>query len=123
MSYNSTLSRGAIRVVVAQLALTLLVAGVFGVMRGRDALLAALYGGLVTVLVTGWLAWRVRRAGNAGTAATAGLGVIYSSWVMRYVTVALLLAAGLGYLKLMPLPLLSAFAVTQFGFLASIRRS
>ena len=123
MSYNSTLSRGAIRVVVAQLALTLLVAGVFGVMRGRDALLAALYGGLVTVLVTGWLAWRLRRAGNAGTAATAGLGVIYSSWVMRYVTVALLLAAGLGYLKLMPLPLLSAFAVTQFGFLASIRRS
>ena len=123
MSYNSTLSRGAIRVVVAQLALTLLVAGVFGVMRGRDALLAALYGGMVTVLVTGWLAWRVRRAGNAGTAATAGLGVIYSSWVMRYVTVALLLAAGLGYLKLMPLPLLSAFAVTQFGFLASIRRS
>jgi len=123
MSYNSTLSRGAIRVVVAQLALTLLVAGVFGVMRGRDALLAALYGGMVTVLVTGWLAWRLRRAGNAGTAATAGLGVIYSSWVMRYVTVALLLAAGLGYLKLMPLPLLSAFAVTQFGFLASIRRS
>jgi len=123
MSYNSTLSRGAIRVMVAQLALTLLVAGVFGVMRGRDALLAALYGGMVTVLVTGWLAWRLRRAGNAGTAATAGLGVIYSSWVMRYVTVALLLAAGLGYLKLMPLPLLSAFAVTQFGFLASIRRS
>jgi len=123
MSYNSALSRGAIRVVVAQLALMLLVAGVFGVTRGRDALLAALYGGMVTVLVTGWLAWRLRRAGNAGTAATAGLGVIYSSWVMRYVAVALLLAAGLGYLKLMPLPLISAFAVTQFGFLASIRRS
>jgi len=123
MSYNSALSRGAMRVVVAQFALTLLVAGVFGVTRGRDALLAALYGGMVTVLVTGWLAWRLRRAGNAGTAAAAGLAVIYSSWVMRYVAVALLLAAGLGYLKLMPLPLISTFALAQFGFLASVRRS
>lgn len=123
MSYNSALSRGAIRVVIAQLALTLLAAGTFGVMRGRDALLAALYGGMVTVLVTGWLAWRLRRAGAAGTAAAAGLGVIYSSWVLRYVAVALLLAAGLGYLKLMPLPLIGVFALTQFGFLASVRRS
>jgi hypothetical protein len=122
MSYNSVLSHGAIRVVIAQIALTLLVASVFGATRGLDDLLAALYGGLVTVLVTGWLAWRLRRAGSPAGSPTAGLGVIYSSWIIRYVAVMMLLGAGLGYIKLKPLPLIAAFALAQFGYLASFRR-
>lgn len=122
MSYNSVLSRGAIRVVVAQIALTLLAASAFGATRGLDDLLAALYGGSVTVLVTGWLAWRLRRAGTSEHSPAAGLGVIYSSWIMRYVAVVILLGAGLGYLKLKPLALITTFALTQFGFLASFRR-
>ena len=123
MSYNSALSRGAIRVVVAQIALTLLLAAAFGMLRGRDALLAALYGGMTTALITGWLAWRLRLAGAPKHSPATGLGVIYSSWVVRYVAVVLLLGAGFGYLKLMPLPLITAFALTQFGFLANFRRN
>lgn len=123
MSYNSALSRGALRVVVAQIVLTLLVAGAFGATRGLDDLLAAIYGGMVTVLVTGWLAWRLRQVGTPEHSPTAGLGVIYSSWIIRYVAVGALLGAGLGYLKLMPLPLITTFALTQFGFLANLRRS
>ncbi len=63
-------------------------------------------------------AWRLRAAGSP---VNTGFGAIFFSWMLRYVAAVLLLGAGLGYLKLMPLPLLSAFAVTQFGFLMAAR--
>lgn len=122
MSYNEALIRGARRVLVTQLLLTVLIAIGFGAARDWGQAVAASYGGMVTLLVTGWLAWRLRRAGQANAAA-AGMGVIYSSWFLRYATVMVLLGMGLGYLKLQALPLLTAFAVTQLGFLASIRRA
>lgn len=122
MSYNDALIRGARRVLVTQVLLTVLIAIGFGVARDWGQALAAVYGGMVTLLVTGWLAWRLRRAGQVNDAA-AGMGVIYSSWFLRYAAVMVLLGMGLGYLKLQALPLLIAFAVTQLGFLASIRRA
>ena len=122
MSYNDALIRGARRVLVTQVLLTVLIAIGFGVARDWGQALAAVYGGMVTLLVTGWLAWRLRRAGQVNTAA-AGMGVIYSSWFLRYATVMVMLGMGLGYLKLQPLPLLMAFAITQLGFLASFRRA
>jgi ATP synthase protein I len=118
MGYNDALNRGARQVVVTQVLLTLLIAGGFGIAGGTDDLLAAVYGGMATVITTVWLAWRLR---TAGSPTDAGFGAIFLSWMLRYIAVALLLGAGLGYLKLMPLPLLSAFAVSQFGFLMSVR--
>jgi hypothetical protein len=119
MGYVDTVRRDARRVLQAQALLTLLIAGGFGYARGLPAALAALYGGAITILITGWLARRVRQAGEAATPG-AGLVVIYSSAVLRYAAVIVLVGAGIGLLKLSPLPLLSAFAVTQFGFLASL---
>ena len=118
MGYNDALNRGARHVVLTQALLTLLIAGGFGVAGSQDDLWAAIYGGMVTVIITAWLAWRLRAAGSA---ANTGFGAIFFSWMLRYVAAALLLGAGLGYLKLVPLPLLSAFAVTQFGFLMAAR--
>lgn len=122
MRYNDALIRGARQVLIAQVLLTLLMAAGFGVVSGWPGLLAALYGGMVTTLITGWLAWRLRRAGRIHDPA-AGMAVIYSSWFLRYATVVVLLGAGLGYLKLLPLPLLATFALTQLGFVASLRRN
>lgn len=121
MSYNEALNRGARRVLVTQALVTLLIAAGFGLMRGWSQALAALYGGMITILITGWLAWRLRRV----TAQTRGsaLAVIFSSAAVRYAAVAAQVAIGIGILKLAPLPLLSAFAVTQFGFLVNIRRT
>jgi len=119
MGYVGTLRRDARRVLQAQALLTVLVAGGFGFARGLPEALAALYGGAITILITGWLARRIRRAGESGSAG-AGLVMIYSSAVLRYATVVVLVGAGIGLLKLSPLPLLSAFALTQFGFLASL---
>ena len=122
MRYNDALIRGARQVLIAQVLLTLLLAVGFGVVSGWAGLLAALYGGMVTTLITGWLAWRLRRAGQVHDPA-GGMAVIYSSWFLRYATVVVLLGAGLGYLKLLPLPLLVTFAITQLGFVASLRRT
>jgi len=122
MRYNDALIRGARQVLIAQVLLTLLMAAGFGVVSGWPGLLAAVYGGMVTTLITGWLAWRLRRAGQIHDPA-AGMAVIYSSWFLRYATVVVLLGAGLGYLKLLPLPLLATFAITQLGFVASLRRN
>ena len=122
MRYNDALIRGARQVLIAQVLLTLLLAAGFAVVSGWLGLLAALYGGMVTTLITGWLAWRLRRAGQVHDPA-GGMAVIYSSWFLRYATVVVLLGAGLGYLKLLPLPLLVTFAITQLGFVASLRRT
>ena len=119
MGYVNTVRRDARRVLQTQALLTLLIAGGFGFAHGLPAALAALYGGAITILITGWLARRVRQAGEAATPG-AGLVVIYSSAVLRYAAVIVLVGTGIGLLKLSPLPLLSAFAVTQFGFLASL---
>ena len=119
MGYIDTLSRDTRRVLQAQALLTLLMASGFGLARGLPEALAALYGGAITIFITGWLARRVRQAGQTGSPA-AGLVVIYSSAVARYAAVIVLVGAGIGLLKLSPLPLLSAFAVTQFGFLARL---
>jgi ATP synthase protein I len=121
MSYQDALSRDVRRVAMAQALLTLLVAGGFGLFRGGHEALAALYGGLVTILITVWLARRVRRAGDARSAGE-GLAVIYSGAMVRYALVVLLIGAALLLLKLPPVPLLIAFAVTQFGFLANAWR-
>ena len=122
MRYNDALIRGARQVLIAQVLLTLLLAAGFAVVIGWLGMLAALYGGMVTTLITGWLAWRLRRAGQIHDSA-AGMAVIYSSWFLRYATVVVLLGVGLGYLKLLPLPVLVTFAITQLGFVASLRRA
>lgn len=120
MGYVDALSRDSRRILKTQILLTLLMAGGFGFFRSLPEALAALYGGAITVLITGWLARRVRQAGQTGSPG-AGLIVIYSSAVVRYAAVIVLVATGIGLLKLSPLPLLSAFAVTQFGFLAVLQ--
>jgi ATP synthase protein I len=94
------------------------VASGFGWTRGWDAALAASYGGMVTMLLTLWLAWRVRRAGSRG----AGMVTIYSGVAARYALAAMGIAVGIGWIKLLPIPMLSSFAVTQFGFVVLWRQ-
>lgn len=75
--------------------------------------MSALYGGAITLLLTGWLGrgvWRAR-----------GLGALYANAITRYAAAMLFLGLGMGVLKLAPLPLIAAFAVAQFGFLANVR--
>ncbi len=121
MGYNDTLDRGARRVLLAQALLTVILAAGFGWLQDGPAGMAAGVGGLTTILITGWLAWRIRRAGDTRYPG-AGMGVIFSSSVVRYALVVALLGTAIGVWQLPALPLLTTFAVTQFGFLAMFRR-
>lgn len=110
-----TLREEVRRVIVFQALLTLLVAAGFGYARGGQSILSALYGGAVAVLLSAWLGRGVTRA--------AGLGTLFANAITRYAAAIVFLGIGMGVLKLTPLPLIVAFAVAQFGFLASMRRS
>lgn len=114
MSCADSVSRDTRRVVLAQALLTVGVAIGALAFAGLPQMLAVLYGGAITILLTAWLAWRMRRAGS--------LAAIYSGVLARYALAAAAIGVGIGLLGLSPLPLLGAFAVTQFGFLVLLRR-
>lgn len=98
------------RVLLFQALLTLLVAAVFGVIRGRWDFLSALYGGAVAMLLSAWL--------GRGAARAAGLGSLFVNAVTRYGAAVVFLGLGLAVIKLAALPLIAAFAGAQFGFMA-----
>lgn len=107
------LRKGVRRVLLFQALLTLLIAAGFGIVRGGPDFLSALYGGTTAILLTAWLGRGVLRGG--------GLGSMYANALTRYGAAMVLLGVGLGALKLAPLPLIIAFAVAQFGFVADMR--
>ncbi len=120
-------TKGLSRVVVAQLLLTLLLAAGFFVFQDRPAdtagALAACYGGAVTIAISLWMAWWTQRTiRSARGLAVTGLGRVYLGNLTRYALATGLLAIGLGVFRLAPLPLVIAFAATQFGFMASACR-
>lgn len=107
--------RGVRRVVLTQGALTLLVAAGFGAAMGGPEALAALYGGAVAAAISGWQGWRLKRVGRGGGAAS-DMVALYVGVVQRYAAVFALLGLGLAVWRWAPLPLITAFAVAQFGY-------
>ena len=127
------LNKGIRRVVLSQMVLTVVVAGGFLLFAGwslpkdpswlpagiLDAL-SALFGGGIAVLSTWWLGRSVQRAGEAARQnQQSSQWALYAGAVQRFVGTLVLLGLGLGGLKLAPIPLIVAFAVAQFGFIAS----
>jgi ATP synthase protein I len=109
-----TLRKGVRRVVLVQCLLTLLVAFIFGYVRGMHELISALYGGGVAIVLSLWLARGASRVG--------GLASIFANVITRYAAVVLFMGLGMGLLHLAPLPLLAAFALAQLGFVTNVHR-
>jgi ATP synthase protein I len=108
------------RVALAQAILAPIAALVGGVSVGPDAALAALFGGVVALAVSGVLVWRERQS------------VQHPEWdqhrlyrqfiragLERLVVLVGLLVLGLAGLKLAPLPLMLGLLLAQFGWLAA----
>lgn len=109
------------RVALAQAVLAPIAAVISGVFAGYDAALAALFGGLVALAVSGVLVWRERQS------------VQHPEWdqhrlfkqfirtgIERLFVLVGLLALGLAVLNLSPLPLLLGLLLAQFGWLAVV---
>lgn len=105
------------RVLSLQLALLLIVAvGVYA-MWGAVATKAALFGVFIATANTLLIVWRMRvinkASDNKASNKSANLNEFIRSWLERYLVVGVLLALGLGSLKLLPLGLLSGFILGQ----------
>lgn len=100
------------RVLSLQLALLLVASlGTYAIW-GLGVAKAVCFGAGIASANTLMIAWRMRQ-GRKQTATQPSLSEFYRSWLERYLLVGVLLAAGLGGLKLMPLGLLSGFILGQ----------
>ena len=117
MNRSIALRQGDIAALLAiQLILVAIVAGVFLVSEGMPAAGAAAYGGAIALLSAWMLGRGVLRAAevaksNPGSETT----VLYVGAAQRFLVVLVLFGLGMGWLGLLPVPLLVAFAIAQLG--------
>jgi ATP synthase protein I len=109
------------RVALAQAVLASIAAVIGGVFAGFNAALAALFGGLVALAVSGVLVWRERESKQHPEWDQHRLFKQFiRAGVERLVVLVGLLALGLAGLKLPPLPLLLGLMLAQFGWLMAV---
>ncbi len=121
MSFATVVMRRVVRrLFIIQLALTLIVALSYLIFQSLNGFFAAIYGGTITLSGTLLMAWRISRAGEAGSKEKQqGYVEIYAGVVQKFILTLLLMAFGMGVLKLDPLAILVGFAITQFSFIAN----
>jgi ATP synthase protein I len=95
----------------------MLVTGFFLWYQGDQAAQAALYGVLIVIFNL----WQTQRRYKmallvAQNSPEQAVNIIYLTAVNRFVFTLLFFIIGMGWLELMPVPMLIAFAVGQFGY-------
>lgn len=111
---------GLSKAVTIQVALTIVSAALIFAQMGEAAANAVGYGGAVALTNTLLLSWRMRSsARQPGQSPHQELFRLYRSSMERFFVVALLIAAGLGWLKLMPALMLAGFALGQLTLVVS----
>jgi ATP synthase protein I len=120
MSFAALVMRRAVfRLLIIQFTVSLLVASGYLIFQDTSGFLAAMYGGSITLTGTVLMAWRIWRAGEvAGQEKQQGFIEIYAGAIQKFILTLVLMAVGMGYLKLEPLAILVSFTLTQFSYLA-----
>lgn len=102
------------KILILQLFILLLATGPVFLGGSSELAIAWLFGSGIALANTSLLAWRSRRlVKRPPTDAHRDLRAFFLSAIERFVIVTMLFVAGLGALKLQPLPLISAFIVGQ----------
>ncbi len=118
------LREGVRRVVLIQALLTFCVALVFLYLLGWLAAVAAAYGGAIATSGAWWLGRRVWRAGSpAQRRQKMGVAILYLGFLERFGFALAAFALGVGILQLPAVPLVAAFGLAQFGYLAAAKHS
>ncbi|HXZ96059.1 MAG TPA: ATP synthase subunit I [Burkholderiales bacterium] len=111
------LSQSIRRVLLSQIALTVMTAGIAFALLGSAEAAAASYGGGVALMSTWLLGRRVSRTPEIiRQGDTTSHLALYAGMLPRFIVTLALLALGIGWLKLAPMPLIVAFALAQLGF-------
>lgn len=100
------------RLLLMQLVASAVVAALAAVFYGGQAGLAAMYGGMIALIMTVMLGWRLRQASQSASAA---------KWLMlgameRMIMVCVVFAVGIGLLELLPVPILVGFGVAELAY-------
>ena len=126
MSFAAVVMRRVVRrLFIVQLLLTIFAAIACLAWQNINGFFAALYGGGITLSGTLIMAWRISRAGEAALPGKQtggkqqGYIEIYIGALQKFILTLVLMAFGMGYLKLDPLAILIGFAVTQLSFIAN----
>lgn len=119
MSFATVVMRRVVRrLLIVQIVITLIVALGYIAFQNLNGFIAALYGGSITLSGTLLMAWRISRAG-ASNEKQQGYVEIYTGAVQKFILTLVLLAIGMGLLKLNPLAMLLSFALTQLSYIAN----
>lgn len=117
--FSGTLT-GTRRVALAQAVFAPIAALLGGVVAGFEAGLAALYGVLAALAVSAVLVWRERQSMRHPEWDQHRLFKLFiRAGLERLLLLVLLLAVGLGVLRLAPLPLLLGLVLAQLAWLAA----
>ncbi len=106
------------RALVVQAILATVCAALFFASQGAESALSALFGGGIALLNVQLLRWRTHQVrSQRGLSAGRSLATFYKSALERLVLVVGLLALGMGWIELPPLPLVVGFAAGQVAML------
>lgn len=117
---NNAFSHTLRKILLVQVGLVVLTAVILSLVKSHDFFLATLYGGAVIIASTSYFGWRLRIATQTVDSQPSENSVnsveLIKGIVIRFVMVIVLLALGLGWLKLAPAGVLSGFIVAQLAF-------
>ncbi|CAB1277635.1 ATP synthase subunit I [Candidatus Nitrosacidococcus tergens] len=114
MGYGEEVLYVALRkLLVAQLSLLVLVVSLFLVIKGISYSLAAGYGGVIALINSIIMAWRVEKMSKK----TRSENFSYQGSGSSFLSTLILMGVGMGLLKLDPLSLLFGFGITYLGYI------
>ena len=114
---NNAFSHTLRRILLVQAGLVVITAVVLSLIKSHDFLMATLYGGAVIIVSTIYFGWRLKIATEAADKTpTVNSVELFKGIFIRFLIVIVLLALGLGWLKLQPAGVLSGFIVAQLAF-------
>ena len=114
---NNAFSHTLRKILLVQTGLVLVTAVTLSLLKGQEFLLATLYGGAVIIASTIYFGWRLKIATEAvDNRPTVNSVELFKGIFVRFLMVIVLLALGLGWLKLQPAGILSGFIVAQLAF-------
>tara|TARA_B100000686_G_scaffold221502_1_gene228619 strand:+ start:8059 stop:8430 length:372 start_codon:yes stop_codon:yes gene_type:complete len=106
------------RTAVLQTVISVIVGIIAYILEGKEEAGAAIYGGVVALIGTLLLLWRMQSGKHKILKdAKHYLWIFYRSGVERFLVISILLAIGMGVLKLVPLLVLIGFVVSQLAWI------
>lgn len=101
-----------IRLLLMQSVAAVIAAVAYGTVNGSGAAVAAIYGGLVALIMSLMLAWRIGQAAQSDRA----MRWLVVGAAERMVVVCIAFAIGVGLIGIRPVPMLVGFGVSEFAY-------